>query len=113
VLVVATDVGDPEQVDLLFEQTMARFGRVDLLFNNAGSGTPPVPMEDLTFEQWQRCLAVNLTGCFLCAQRVQFMAPWDQPEKVELNDFLVTPPDHSEIYRIARKEFFETYKLDS
>jgi hypothetical protein len=43
----------------------------------------------------------------------QFMAPWDQPEKVELNDFLVTPPDHSEIYRIARKEFFETYKLDS
>jgi NAD(P)-dependent dehydrogenase (short-subunit alcohol dehydrogenase family) len=69
VLVVPTDVGEPEQVDHLFEQTMQRFGRVDLLFNNAGGGTAPVPMEDLSFEQWQRCVAVNLTGSFLCAQR--------------------------------------------
>jgi NAD(P)-dependent dehydrogenase (short-subunit alcohol dehydrogenase family) len=69
VLVVPTDVGEPEQVDHLFEQTMQRFGRVDLLFNNAGGGTAPVPMEDLSFEQWQRCVAVTLTGSFLCAQR--------------------------------------------
>jgi NAD(P)-dependent dehydrogenase (short-subunit alcohol dehydrogenase family) len=69
VLVVPTDVGEPGQVDHLFEQTMQRFGRVDLLFNNAGGGTAPVPMEDLSFEQWQRCVAVNLTGSFLCAQR--------------------------------------------
>jgi NAD(P)-dependent dehydrogenase (short-subunit alcohol dehydrogenase family) len=69
VLAVPTDIGQPEQVDHLFEQTMQRFGRVDLLFNNAGGGTAPVPMEDLSFEQWQRCVAVNLTGSFLCAQR--------------------------------------------
>jgi NAD(P)-dependent dehydrogenase (short-subunit alcohol dehydrogenase family) len=69
VLVVPTDIGQPEQVDHLFEQTMQRFGRIDLLFNNAGGGTAPVPMEDLSFEQWQRCVAVNLTGSFLCAQR--------------------------------------------
>jgi NAD(P)-dependent dehydrogenase (short-subunit alcohol dehydrogenase family) len=69
VLAVPTDIGQPEQVDHLFEQTMQRFGRVDLLFNNAGGGTAPVPMEELSFEQWQRCVAVNLTGSFLCAQR--------------------------------------------
>jgi NAD(P)-dependent dehydrogenase (short-subunit alcohol dehydrogenase family) len=69
VLVVPTDIGQPEQVDHLFEQTMQRFGRIDLLFNNAGGGTAPVPMEELSFEQWQRCVAVNLTGSFLCAQR--------------------------------------------
>jgi NAD(P)-dependent dehydrogenase (short-subunit alcohol dehydrogenase family) len=67
-LVIPTDVGDPASVKHLFEQTMKAFGRLDLLFNNAGAGTPPVPMEDLTFEQWAATVAVNLTGPFLCSQ---------------------------------------------
>jgi NAD(P)-dependent dehydrogenase (short-subunit alcohol dehydrogenase family) len=67
-LAVPTDVGDPASVKALFAAAHEAFGRLDLLFNNAGAGTPPVPMEDLTFEQWSATLAVNLTGSFLCAQ---------------------------------------------
>ena len=52
----------------LFEKTKQTFGRLDLLFNNAGTGAPPVPLEDLTFEQWRRVVDVNLTGAFLCTQ---------------------------------------------
>ena len=68
-LVVPTDVGDPAAVGALFDQVEARFGRVDVLFNNAGMGAPPVPMEELTLERWQRVVDVNLTGSFVCAQR--------------------------------------------
>jgi NAD(P)-dependent dehydrogenase (short-subunit alcohol dehydrogenase family) len=67
-LAVPTDVGKPESVGALFEKTREKFGRLDLLFNNAGAGTPPVPMEDLSFEQWSAAVAVNLTGPFLCSQ---------------------------------------------
>jgi NAD(P)-dependent dehydrogenase (short-subunit alcohol dehydrogenase family) len=67
-LAVPTDVGNPEQVKALFAQTLERFGRLDLLFNNAGMGAPGVPLEDLTFEQWQAVVSVNLTGSFLCTQ---------------------------------------------
>ena len=67
-LVIPTDVGQPESVKALFDQTLKAFGRLDLLFNNAGAGTPAVPMEDLTFEQWSATVAVNLTGPFLCSQ---------------------------------------------
>jgi NAD(P)-dependent dehydrogenase (short-subunit alcohol dehydrogenase family) len=67
-LAIPTDVGDPASVKALFAQTREAFGRLDLLFNNAGAGTPAVPMEDLTFEQWSATVAVNLTGSFLCAQ---------------------------------------------
>lgn len=67
-LAVATDVTDPESVRNLFARIRQELGRLDLLFNNAGTGAPPVPMEDLTFEQWQAVVAVNLTGPFLCAQ---------------------------------------------
>jgi NAD(P)-dependent dehydrogenase (short-subunit alcohol dehydrogenase family) len=67
-LAVPTDVGDPAGVKALFATAHEAFGRLDLLFNNAGAGTPPVPMENLTFEQWSATLAVNLTGSFLCAQ---------------------------------------------
>jgi NAD(P)-dependent dehydrogenase (short-subunit alcohol dehydrogenase family) len=64
----AVDVGQPEAVKALFDKTAAEFGRLDLLFNNAGIGTPPVPMEDLSFEQWIAVVNVNLTGAFLCSQ---------------------------------------------
>ncbi len=67
-LVVPTDVSNPASVHALFAGTKQVFGRVDLLFNNAGSGAPPVPLEDLTFEQWKSVVDVNLTGTFLCTQ---------------------------------------------
>ncbi|MBI5282847.1 MAG: SDR family oxidoreductase [Candidatus Solibacter usitatus] len=68
-LVVPADVTVPEQVHSLFDQTRAAFGRLDLLFNNAGTNAPGIPMEDLTCEQWNSVVAVNLTGVFLCAQQ--------------------------------------------
>ena len=67
-LVVPTDVGDPASVRALFAQTQERFGRLDLLFNNAGTGAPPVPLEELTYEQWMTVVNANLTGVFLCTQ---------------------------------------------
>jgi NAD(P)-dependent dehydrogenase (short-subunit alcohol dehydrogenase family) len=67
-LAVATDVAKPDSVRALFERTRERFGRLDLLFNNAGTGAPGIPMEDLTVEQWQNVVNVNLTGVFLCTQ---------------------------------------------
>jgi NAD(P)-dependent dehydrogenase (short-subunit alcohol dehydrogenase family) len=67
-LAVPTDVGDPQSVDALFARIHEAYGRLDLLFNNAGIGVPAIPMEELTYEQWSRIVAVNLTGSFLCAQ---------------------------------------------
>jgi NAD(P)-dependent dehydrogenase (short-subunit alcohol dehydrogenase family) len=67
-LAVQTDVGDPESVKALFARTMEAFGRLDVLFNNAGGGAPPVLFEDLTYEQWQGVVDSNLTGTFLCTQ---------------------------------------------
>ena len=68
-LCVPTDVGKPEQVSNLFAQVEKSFGRLDLLFNNAGAHTPGIPMEELSYEQWQSTVDVNLTGPFLCAQQ--------------------------------------------
>ena len=68
-LVTPADVGDPEAVKAIFAQTREKFGRLDMLFNNAGMGTPAMPIEDLTFEQWQAVVGVNLTGAFLCTQQ--------------------------------------------
>jgi len=65
---VVADVGKPEDVQRVFEQTQQSFGRLDLLFNNAGRGAPGVLLEDLTYEQWQSVVDVNLTGSFLCTQ---------------------------------------------
>jgi NAD(P)-dependent dehydrogenase (short-subunit alcohol dehydrogenase family) len=67
-LTVQTDVSDPSQVEELFGRVKDRFGRLDVLFNNAGTSAPPVPFEDLKLEDWNRVVAVNLTGMFLCAQ---------------------------------------------
>lgn len=66
---VPTDVTDSESVRALFAKTKERFGRIDLLFNNAGTGAPAVPFEELTHEQWTSVVNVNLTGAFLCAQQ--------------------------------------------
>jgi NAD(P)-dependent dehydrogenase (short-subunit alcohol dehydrogenase family) len=67
-LVVPTDVSNPEAVLALFGKVKETFGRLDVLFNNAGIGAPPVAMEDLTYQQWSAVVGVNLTGPFLCAQ---------------------------------------------
>jgi NAD(P)-dependent dehydrogenase (short-subunit alcohol dehydrogenase family) len=67
-LVVPTDVTKPDSVRTLFTKAKEKFGRLDILFNNAGTGAPPVLLEDLTFEQWKSTIDVNLTGAFLCTQ---------------------------------------------
>ncbi len=67
-LVFPADVADPDSVRGLFDATRDTFGRLDLLFNNAGTSAPAVPLEDLTVEQWRRVVDVNLTGAFLCIQ---------------------------------------------
>lgn len=67
-LVVPTDVTDPDAVNALFDQTVARFGRVDVVFNNAGIGAPAVPLETLTPEQWRAVVDTNLSGPFWCIQ---------------------------------------------
>ncbi len=67
-LCLPTDVSDPGQVKNLFEQLVKHYGRLDLLFNNAGIGTPPVGIDELQFEDWENCVRVNLTGSFLCSK---------------------------------------------
>ena len=67
-IAVPTDVGNPESVRALFAKVREGFGRLDVLFNNAGTGAPAIPMEDLTFEQWKAVVDANLTGAFLCTQ---------------------------------------------
>ncbi|PYO52946.1 MAG: 3-oxoacyl-ACP reductase [Candidatus Rokuibacteriota bacterium] len=78
-LVVPTDVGDPLAVRALFARTTEAFGRLDLLFNNAGIGAPPAPLEDLTYEQWKAVVDVNLTGAFLCTQEAFRIMKSQQP----------------------------------
>lgn len=67
-LAVPADVGDPEAVRVLFARVREAFGRLDVLFNNAGISAPGKPMEELAFEQWNAVVRINLTGAFLCAQ---------------------------------------------
>ncbi|HEX3871519.1 MAG TPA: SDR family oxidoreductase, partial [Pirellulales bacterium] len=67
-LVFPTDVGDPQAVRSLFDQTVATFGRVDVVFNNAGVGGLPVPLEELTDDQWRKVVDVNLSGAFWCVR---------------------------------------------
>lgn len=75
-LVAPTDVTDPVSVKSLFRMTVTEFGRLDLLFNNAGTFTPGVPLEELSFAQWSQTVSTNLTGSFLCSQEAfrQFKA---------------------------------------
>jgi NAD(P)-dependent dehydrogenase (short-subunit alcohol dehydrogenase family) len=67
-LIVPTDVADPAQIKALFARTKETFGRLDILFNNAGMGAPPVPFEDLPVEKWKQVVDTNLTAPFLCTQ---------------------------------------------
>lgn len=67
-LVSAADVAKPGEVRAAFDGTVAAFGRIDLVFNNAGVGAPAIPLEDLTFEQWKTVVDINLSGVFLCIQ---------------------------------------------
>ena len=78
-LAVSTDVGDPEAVSNLFSRTRETFGRLDLLFNNAGIPAPAVLLEDLTYEQWQAVVDVNLTGSFLCTREAFRMMKSQDP----------------------------------
>ena len=79
VLTVSTDVGDPSSVQALFAKTVEAFGRLDVLFNNAGTATPPVLMEDLTYEQWKSVVDTNLTGTFLCTQQAIKIMKFQNP----------------------------------
>jgi len=78
-LPVPTDVSQPEDVHALFAKTKEAFGRLDVLFNNAGASAPGIPMEDLTYEQWSKVVGVNLTGAFLCAQEAIKLMKAQQP----------------------------------
>jgi len=78
-LAVPTDVRDPISVRALFEKTKEAFGRLDLLFNNAGIGDPAVPLEELTYEHWKSSVDTNLTGAFLCTQEAFKIMKDQQP----------------------------------
>jgi len=80
ILVVPTDVSAPSSVVALFEKTREAFGRLDLLFNNAGVNAPGIPMEDLSFEQWKNVVDINLTGAFLCAQQAVMLMKSQDPK---------------------------------
>ena len=105
-LPVPTDISQPASVKSLFEKVRGEFGRVDLLFNNAGSGTPAIPMEDLSFEQWSTVVGVNLTGAFLCAQEaVRMMKAQDPRGGRIINNGSIsahTPRPHSAPYTATK-----------
>jgi len=76
---IQTDVSKPEQVQALFDAIRAEYGRLDLLFNNAGANAPGIAFEDLTYEQWSTVVGANLTGAFLCAQQAFRMMKAQEP----------------------------------
>jgi len=78
-LAVVTDVSNPESVAALFDAVKQAYGRLDVLFNNAGIGAPAVNLEDLTFDQWRAVLDINLTGAFLCTQAAMRIMKAQQP----------------------------------
>jgi NAD(P)-dependent dehydrogenase (short-subunit alcohol dehydrogenase family) len=79
-LIVPTDVSDPASVKALFDRTREKFGRIDLLFNNAGVGARPLPLEDLPYEQWKKVIDINLNGAFLCTQHAFRVMKAQQPQ---------------------------------
>jgi NAD(P)-dependent dehydrogenase (short-subunit alcohol dehydrogenase family) len=79
-LIAVTDVADADSVHDLFEQTCRRFGRLDVLFNNAGIGAPAINLEDLSVAQWKSVVDTNLTGAFLCTQEAFRVMKAQQPQ---------------------------------
>jgi NAD(P)-dependent dehydrogenase (short-subunit alcohol dehydrogenase family) len=79
-LAVATDVGDPSSVEALFKACKAEFGRLDVLFNNAGTGSPPVPMDELPIAEWQKVVNANLNGAFYCTREAFGMMRHQEPQ---------------------------------
>ena len=79
VLAVPTDATDPAAVKALFAATKEAFGRLDVLFNNAGTGAPPIPLEELTIEQWRTVVDINLTAVFLCTQQAFMLMKAQSP----------------------------------
>ena len=79
-LAVSTDVGDPQSVAALFKACAGRFGRLDVLFNNAGTGSPPVTMDELPIEAWQKVVDANLNGAFYCTREAFGMMRRQQPQ---------------------------------
>jgi len=79
-LAVSCDVGKPDEVKKLFATLSKKFGRIDVLFNNAGMGAPAIPMEDLSYEQWMNVVNANLCGAFLCSQEAIRMMKAQSPQ---------------------------------
>jgi NAD(P)-dependent dehydrogenase (short-subunit alcohol dehydrogenase family) len=79
-LALACDVGRPEQVKQLFSEIKKHFGRIDVLFNNAGMGAPAIPMEEISYEQWMNVVNANLCGAFLCSQEAIRMMKAQSPQ---------------------------------
>jgi NAD(P)-dependent dehydrogenase (short-subunit alcohol dehydrogenase family) len=105
-LAVPTDVTQPAAVKALFEQIAKAYGRIDVLFNNAGMGAPAIPMEDLTFDKWNQVVAVNLTGAFLCSQEAMRMMKAQTPRggRIINNGSIsaYTPRPHSAPYTATK-----------
>lgn len=105
-LAVPTDVSDADSVRSLFDRVAHEFGRLDVLFNNAGVGAPEVPMEDLTLEQWNRVISVNMAGAFLCAQQAIRLMKTQTPRggRIINNGSISahTPRPHSAPYTMSK-----------
>jgi NAD(P)-dependent dehydrogenase (short-subunit alcohol dehydrogenase family) len=105
-LVVPTDVTDPAAVKALFARTREAFGRLDVLFNNAGMALPAVPTEDLAYEKWKQVVDVNLTGLFLCAQEaIRIMKDQDPRGGRIINNGSISahaPRPHSAAYTATK-----------
>jgi len=103
---IAADVGDPQAVRALFDEIESAFGRLDLLINNAGINVPAVPMEEITFEQWNAILAANLTGAFLCTQQAMRLMKAQTPRggRIINNGSIsaTTPRPHSAPYTATK-----------
>ena len=79
-LAIPADISQPDAVSALFDKIKDTYGRLDVLFNNAGMGAPAIPMDELTFEQWNTVVGVNLHGAFLCAQHAMRLMKTQQPK---------------------------------
>ncbi|MEV8093450.1 SDR family oxidoreductase [Kitasatospora sp. NPDC085879] len=99
---VPTDVTDPAAVDALFAETAERFGRVDLLFNNAGTFGTPTPVEDLALEEWRAVVDLNLTGAFLCAQAAFRQMRAQHPQGGRIINSAHVPRPHSIAYTATK-----------